>query len=195
MKRGIIKKGGFSLIEIMVSLAIFSIVVLVATGALLSILNANKKTQALKAVVNNFNFALENMARNIRVGTKYYCGPESGIPPQGNFAARDCSGGQYIAFWDGEHKVFTAYRFNNSPNNTSIEKDENIYDVEGFTPLTAPEVEISDLRLYVTGNVTGDNMQPKVRLIVKGKMKDNAKLKLDTTFNIQTTLTQRVLDF
>ena len=58
MKRGIIKKGGFSLIEIMVSLAIFSIVVLVATGALLSILNANKKTQALKAVVNNFNFAL-----------------------------------------------------------------------------------------------------------------------------------------
>src|SRR3989338_8582023 len=91
MKRPITHNKGFSLIEIMVSLAIFSIVVLVATGALLSILNANKKTQALKAVVNNFNFALENMARNIRVGKNYHCDTTENF---GNFTSpADCLNG------------------------------------------------------------------------------------------------------
>lgn len=194
MKRVIIKKGGFSLIEIMVSLAIFSIVVLVATGALLSIINANKKTQALKAVVNNFNFALENMARNIRVGKNYHC--DANIVPQKD--RRDCPSPGWepsMVFKAAETNFTTAYQLNNG----AIEKHDNLDNPnESFVPLTSPEVEITDLRFYVTGNApgaSGDNLQPKVRLVVKGKMKNNAKLKLDTTFNIQTTLTQRVLDF
>lgn len=181
---------GFSLIEIMVSLAVFSIVVLVATGALLSIIDANKKTQALKAVVNNLNFALENMSRNIRVGTKYHCG-ETGLSQLPNFSPQDCVGGAFIAFHDQEKNRITAYRLSGG----AIQKSDDIFDPdEGFADVTAPEINITSLRFDVSGSQKTDNLQPRVILVVRGEMK-NTKLKVSTDFNIQTTLTQRVLDF
>lgn len=67
-------KGGFTLIEIIVSMAIFSVVAVVAAGALLKIIDANKKAQSIQASITNLNFALESMTRELRVGSKYQCG-------------------------------------------------------------------------------------------------------------------------
>jgi len=64
---------GFTLVELIVSLGIFTAVMFIATGALLSIINVNKKAQAQQSAINNINFALENMARNIRTGSHYIC--------------------------------------------------------------------------------------------------------------------------
>ncbi len=64
---------GFTLIEVMVSLAIFSVVAVVAAGALLRILDSNKKAQSIQAAITNLNFALESMSRELRTGTKYQC--------------------------------------------------------------------------------------------------------------------------
>jgi prepilin-type N-terminal cleavage/methylation domain-containing protein len=64
---------GFTLVEIIVSISIFLIVAVVALGALLKIIDANKKSQGLKTAMSNINFALESMSRELRVGTHYYC--------------------------------------------------------------------------------------------------------------------------
>lgn len=64
---------GFTLIEMIVSLAIFSIVAVVALGALVKIISANHKAQALQAAFTNLNFALDSMSRELRVGSDYHC--------------------------------------------------------------------------------------------------------------------------
>ena len=58
---------GFTLVEIMVAIGIFVALVTVSMGALASIFDANRKSQSLKAIMTNLNFAVEVMAREIRV--------------------------------------------------------------------------------------------------------------------------------
>ncbi len=64
---------GFTLIEMIVALAIFSVVAVVALGALMKIISANKKAQSLMSAMTNINFALESMSREMRVGSNFYC--------------------------------------------------------------------------------------------------------------------------
>lgn len=68
-----IKRKGFTLIEALVSLGIFSIVIVSASGVILSIINSNKKNQAISSVVNNLNYSIESMVRDIKTGYRYQC--------------------------------------------------------------------------------------------------------------------------
>src|SRR3989338_1985894 len=75
---------GFTLVEMIVSVALFATVMLVSVGALLSLMGANRKAQALQSVMNNLNVALDGMVRSIRMGSNYHCGA-------GTFSAtQDC---------------------------------------------------------------------------------------------------------
>jgi prepilin-type N-terminal cleavage/methylation domain-containing protein len=60
---------GFTLIEVLVSVMIFSVVMTVALGALLAMSQSDKQAEELKTVVNNLDFALDSMTRTIRTGT------------------------------------------------------------------------------------------------------------------------------
>src|SRR3989338_987870 len=80
-------KRGFTLIEMLVSVAIFSVVMLIALGSLLAMSESDRKAQTLKSVINNLNFSLDSMSRTIRTGTMYHCDVA-----QGSISApRDCA--------------------------------------------------------------------------------------------------------
>jgi prepilin-type N-terminal cleavage/methylation domain-containing protein len=66
-------QAGFTLIEMIVSLALFSVVVTVAVGALLMLVGANDELQGEQSIMTNLSFALDSMSREIRTGTEYYC--------------------------------------------------------------------------------------------------------------------------
>jgi hypothetical protein len=65
-----------------------------------------------------------------------------------------------------------------------------------FTPITAPEVSITSIKFYVIGSSrgsTGDTTQPKVIIVIDGvAAPDNIKAR--TTFHVQATAVQRLLD-
>src|SRR6185312_12226251 len=67
------KARGFTLIEVMVSVAIFSLVMVIALGALLAISVSDRKAESLKSVINNLNFSLDSLSRSIRTGTSWNC--------------------------------------------------------------------------------------------------------------------------
>lgn len=68
MKKNILKNvKGFTLIEVMVAVSIFTVVVTIGIGALMSVVSTNKKIQAQREVINGLSFALESMGRKIRV--------------------------------------------------------------------------------------------------------------------------------
>jgi len=51
---------GFTLLEMIVAIGIFTIVMLMATSALVTIIGANRKVQSQQVAINNLNFALES---------------------------------------------------------------------------------------------------------------------------------------
>ena len=71
MKRHSTTRSGFTLIEMLVSIALFAIVMVVCVGALLSLVGANKKAEALESAMNNLNISLDDMVRNAREGTGF----------------------------------------------------------------------------------------------------------------------------
>jgi prepilin-type N-terminal cleavage/methylation domain-containing protein len=182
---------GFSLIELLVSVAIFSIVMVIAVGALLTMVEASRKAQAIKSVMNNLNFAVESMVRNARIGQNFYCA-DSPTPPPNIDIPTDCiSGGILFAFEPhdgdpddpGDQEV---YRLRSGRIERSVDGGAT------FARVTADEVHIDDLRFYVTGAPRGDDLQPKVVVIMHGVVGTTEALRTD--FNIQTTATQRVFD-
>ncbi len=71
-----IKKKGFTLIEALVALALFSLVLVTSVGIILSILNSNRQSQAVSVVVNNLNYSIDSMVRDIKTGYDYSCNYE-----------------------------------------------------------------------------------------------------------------------
>jgi len=179
---------GFTLIEILIAFAIFAIIMVMAVGSFISLLEANYKAQALKTVVNNLHFALENMSRNIRTGSTYHCGSGGDLS-----APRDCADTPESTFVfvarDGSR---VAYRRNGNTN--AIERS---IASSPYTPLTASDVQVETLHFYVDGadpsNEPGSNEeQPRVLIVAKGWMK--GKSKVVSRFDIQTLVSQRLLD-
>ena len=79
---------GFTLVEVLVAVALFTIIATISMGALVSIFDANKKSQTSKTVVDNLNLSIEDMIRTIRFGTNYHCGSSGNLN-----TSQNCSGG------------------------------------------------------------------------------------------------------
>lgn len=67
------QQSGFTLIESMVAIAIFTIVMVIGISALLNVNNTNKKSQNLRTIIDSLNFTMEDMARNFKLGSYYHC--------------------------------------------------------------------------------------------------------------------------
>jgi len=198
---------GFTLVEIIVSVGIFMMVMLVAIGALTGMAGANRKAQSIQTVVDNINFALDDVSRNIRTGTTYHC-VESGSTPSGEAPASlaatgDCAtyGSAYVAFESNHGDPLNVndqivYWFAPAESCGSgysagcIEKSVN--SGATFLPLTSPGVQINSLRFYITGSTAGDTLQPKA--VIKTLATIPLTPDTQTTMRLQTTVSQRVYD-
>ena len=187
----------FTLIELMVAVSIFAIVMLIGVGALLSLVETNRRAQAINAVMNNLNAAVESMSRSMRVGTTYYCS-DSSIPPAPTALddAQDCpdpdEGGILLAFEPAEGDASESndqvvYRLNG----TQLERSLFSGASNTWVALTAPEVSIDTFNFYVIGAPRGDGIQPRILMRIKG----SATVPGGTTqFTIQSSIVQRLLD-
>lgn len=185
MKQYFNRKKGFTLIEMLVATALFSIVMTISVGSLLSLVDANKKAQSITSVMNNLNFALENISRNMRLGTAFDCG-DPGVP-------LDCTGGDTRLRFTASDGRFIEYRYQNEQLEQAIDIDgPGVIPLGPFVGITAPEVHIENFKFYVTGATPGDLNQPRVVMVIQGYAGVSEKVRTD--FNLQTSITQRVLD-
>ena len=70
-------KSGFTLIEIMIATALFVVIMILGIGVLLNVSRAHKTTQIMRLAMDNMSFVMEDMTRNIRLGSTFYCGDYS----------------------------------------------------------------------------------------------------------------------
>ena len=174
------KSMGFTLIEMIVALGLFTVVILVGVGSLTGMSAAASKAKTASIVIDNLNFALENMARSMRTGMDYHCGLGGMITEPA-----DCpTGSPAVAFKNDSGKTVVFRK-----NGTQIERS---VDEGPFLSITSPQISVETLNFFVDGSIAGDGAQPKVLIVVRGTA--GVKEKEQTTFNIQTTVSQRIFD-
>lgn len=184
-------RGGYTIIELLVSMALFAVVVLMATMAFLGVMSSNRKTLASRTALDNLNFAIENMVRDMKTGYTYHCGNSGTITdPQ------DCpSPRSYIAF-EGQN------------GNPLIPGDQIVYRLGGvggqqievsnnsgstFFPITAPppELSVTSLGFRVYNALVSDQKQPRVVIVIRGVAGTGATA---SAFDVQTSVSQRSPD-
>jgi prepilin-type N-terminal cleavage/methylation domain-containing protein len=179
-------KKGFTLIEIMVSISVFAIVMLVSSGSIFSVFDANRKSQTLRSVMDNLNLSLESMTRTIRFGSVYHCDITQGGALS---TTRDCAGGATsIAVLDSAGQQIV-YRLDGTRISRSINGGAYQY-------VTGTDVSINSLNFFVLGSTpysSGSNIiQPKVIISVTGHA--GTKTSSRTDFRLQTMVSQRLFD-
>jgi len=200
-------KKGLSLIELVVAMGIFTMVITIGVGAMLTMFAANQKSLALRSVMNNLNFSVESMSREIMVGTNYRCSNDD----VNSIGLADCGigsgGGSQITFCSSDDKPI-AYKFEevdgkgrierrigklNDPGGECKQGVAFTWPSPGWQSITAIGVDIfvGKSKFYITGTDQGDTFQPRVLLLIDGEAgKEGQK----SDFVIQTTLSQRTPD-
>lgn len=187
MRKKITNKKGFTLVEVIVAVGIFSIVMTIALGAIISIVGANKKAQALHNVINNLNLAVESMVRDMRMGYDYEC----------DYAGYYCyEGSRSFSFKSKQYNtlndepITVTYRYQDEEDELFIEKS-----VDGgeFVRITGEEVKIEKLNFFSSSDLTTSysRQQPVILVVIEGKAVIGQE---ESKFNIQTLVSQRLLD-
>lgn len=180
---------GFTLIEMMVAVALFSVVMLVSIGALLSLVDAGRRAQAVQSVMNNLNVALDSMVRSLRMGQRYTVAPDGKSITFAPYGVSPDSVAEYWTYYF-EETMDASGEMRGRLWKEYVPKDfARSVDV----PLTASEVDIDYLRFFKTEDMPGDAIQPRVFMVVSGQAGYD-KVQTTTSFNIQASATQRLLD-
>ena len=173
------QNAGFTLVEMIVAVGLFAIVMIICVSALLSLVHANRKAQALQSVMNNLNIALDGVVRSVRMGSGYSCD-----------GAGDCAdGGDEFSFQPFGDSAEPRWHYRLSGGQLERSTSESIQ----YEAITAPEVQIETLSFFVVGTARGDAVQPKLIIVARGSagaLGTSAR----TSFHIQATAVQRLLD-
>ncbi len=184
------RKRGFTLIEIMVSVSIFVVIMVISMGTIVTIVDANRKSQNLRTVMDNLNFTIEAMTRTIRFATNYHCD----MNLETNLTTRDCftvakppSDSMYVDRAQDGVKVY--YYLSGGRIARRIGAGAEYF-------LTSSDVTITSLKFRVIGSTPysngQDTSQPMVIITIAGNAGTKATSR--SSFTMQTTVSQRVFD-
>ncbi len=196
---------GFTLIEVMIAVGLFVTVVIIGITAVLDTNTTYKRTQAVRSILDNLNFVVEDMARNLRLGTNYHCGNQ-GDPSM----PQDCeplNEQGVIAFegQGGDPADASDQIFYGVSADGNIQKGKKVGGATVYDVITPPEIMIDTGQsgftvigacpsVVVAGNSscsTIDTIQPRVIIRLSGKVHYK---NTDTPFSIETTVSQSQLD-
>ncbi len=185
------KNKGFTLVEMMVAIAVFSIVMVTAMGALLNVIDANNKARAIKTAINNISFALEGITKDMRMGTEYSCSAISGTN-------LDCSspGREAISFKSSKTgNPYVYYRFlANKLERCVGDTTAGITCPNDYAPITSSDLISLTGKFYVLGVTESKNPNPaertQPRMIITISGEAGSKEKIRTSFDLQTSLSQ-----
>ncbi len=191
-------QDGFTLVELLVSLALFSIVVIAAIGSLYTINEASQRVTAMRTVLDNLNFATESMTRTIRTGDTIVCGgveSSFGSAGEANCPLGSSDGSDTISLNSTIDGSGIEYRWRQDTvtNNREIQKctltDSGQLDTDKCVAITDPQIDITNFKFYVDGADANDGKQPGVSIFMQGVA--NAGPNNVQPFAIQTYVSQR----
>jgi len=174
------KQQGFTLLEMLVAIAIFSIIMAVVSGVFGSILSSQEQVLREQLAVSNTSYALEYMSRAMRMAKQDTSG--NCIDKQYNFQNPN-DNNNTIRFLNHDEDCIT-FKLENEQI-----KGVNLNGNGETLPFTSQRLTIKELRFELQGEGSGDSKQPSVTILLR------AETGQGNEFKAQTTVTQRNLDF
>ena len=188
---------GYTLIEVMVAVGIFTIVIAAPTGFLVSSIKGQQKALASQEVLDETSYALEYISRSLRMAKKELnC--ESKLTPSTCACLKNAGyGTNYELTREGRGIKFTNYQ--NQYQEFFLDINDNrlkeIKDGGEAIPLTSDDLEIVFFKIGPQDSWgQNDNKQPKITLFLEVKGIESARPELQPKIQIQTTISQRNLD-
>lgn len=177
-------KNGFTLLEMVISLGIFSVLVISAIGVTIGVSNAQLRASQVQAIQDNIRFSLELITKEMRTGSSYRL---SNI-------GLGCNGiaGAEISFQTSLDEPRT-YFLDTAAKTLKVIKTGSANCAEAV-PFTAEDVEVERFIIRISGAETGpDDGQPRATISLKVKAKD-ARLQEGSSMDLETTVIQRFRD-
>ena len=173
---------GFTIIETMIAVSLFSVVILYGMNALFSINLLEKKSQGMRSIMDNLSFAMEEMGRNLRTGYDYHCINDGNLL---NTSPESCEFGSGISFKTSGGAQWV-YNISGGALVKSVDGGSSLI------TLTSPEIVVDSFSGFsVLGAELEDDSQPLVRIKLEGEIKDSG---VDTPFSLQTSISERTPD-
>lgn len=193
---------GFTLVELMVTMAIFTGVVTIATGALFSAQAINVRLQQTQIILDEASVASELMVRDIRYGTVFYC-TNSEPGPTAQISRLSCPIGGTVLFF--RPAVILSGSTNQANDRVAYYvKDGALYKNEypsggvmRALRVTSSSLAITDLNFIVKGaeaKANYDLNQPVITISLVGLTVPSKPSTPPVSFNMQTTASSREID-
>ena len=182
------RNKGYTLIEVLVSVAIFGIIIAGPTGLFVLSLRNQNMSLALGETIDNTSHAVEYISRALRMARKDRAG--GCITQNYNFEnpGADSSKIRFLNYqgYCQEFSLSGNQLFQRkSSDGTSANFDTGAY-------LTSDDLSISNFQFLIVGGGQNDNLQPKITMVFH-IAKSSAGTGLPA-INVQTTVSQRNLD-
>lgn len=161
---------GFTLAELLVAMAVFSLIILIAGAIFVQSVRSGRIITGQAAAFDNVALAIEQMAREIRTGVRF---PQAEEVDRGGRSYPELKFTNYHG-----HKV--AYRLINN----ILFKGTWEPDFDGVG-ITSSSVKITRLNFYIMGD--SDKLPPRITVVIE------AEGPFETPLNLQTTVGARLI--
>lgn len=157
---------GLTMPEMLVSIGLFTVVITATSAAFLSALRTQKQIIALLNASENASYALEVIARDLRMGTTFFSPVK-----------------ESITFLNSKNQA-VVYRLNND----AIEKAVGS---GAFQALTSSNIRVLDLAFHLDGEKRYDDTQIRITITLKIATSYGSQ---EFITNLQTTISPRELE-
>lgn len=180
------RNRGFTLLEMIISIGIFSVLVVAAIGVTLGISDAQIKAQNIQSILDNIRFSLELITKEMRTGSGYALTTKC-APSGSEISFVTSTGQERVYFLDASAGIIRRAQ-------TAI-TGADCSDPSRVKPFTSEQVTVerlnfSELHGQAPGPIDG---QPRTTITLTVTSR-SPKLHLQSSMNLQTTVVQRLRD-
>ena len=205
--QGQLSREGFTLVELLVVLGLFTSIATLSLGALFNAHTINGRLQETQAILDNINLSTQTVIRDIRFGSDFYA--TSTLSTSVPIVRRNCIyGGPDVC----SVLIFRPSDAVNSLDRTAYYVKSGVLYKDNYPKvgaaetlqMTSDEVTIKSLTFYVKGANTSDGSsdefglidyeQPLIVMLLTGVTKPSTRSIAPVTFSIQTSMSARELD-
>ncbi len=192
LKFKIQKSKGFTLMEMVVAVAIFIIVMTAVIGVFIAILRVQRRTQAMQVTQQDARWAMETVARYARMNKIRYCGENychcDGINTPCPMVADHPESDKFI---EAEALYLEGAYFKRSDDKLEMSTDGGTT----WSNITPAKVSLEDLKFYIYPYKNpyesgGPDEQSRITILMKTKS-IGAKPEEEVVINLQTTMSTR----
>lgn len=191
------KNSGLTLVEVLVSMALFSILSISFVTLFTTSMNSQASILQNQELLNQSGYVVDYMHRFLRMAARDDVGDCVGASKINTaYGGNGSSNEIYFLGYDTVALGYRCMRFYlDTDHKIKITKYTTAGRTGSPTPmeLTSSTVTVNDLKFNVTGDTVGDNIQPKIAIMINMKS-SSLRVNPVPSILIQTTASQRNLD-